>query len=325
MRGIAVRLLGVTLPAVVVLSLPASAAARDPFASSGPSADAWKRIAPLIREHAAKHTGSFDFQPAFEIERSDGFKVRVAAFGGTIGVIVGRTGPAGGRAVTAYLARGTATSRRLKASFGAYGDLDMRFHPSAEAPRRGRSCHRRKRFGERPGTWTGSFRFVGEGGYISIDAQRAAGEIRRPRPACSHLPAGGHRRRRATASGDPFSSFSLRESFGAGWHHGLESAQVIGLERDEQTLYFALAQQALGRIGVLRLAVASGMGDTFTVNDALTHAEASPPPPFHGTGIYTAAPDGTRSWLGDLTVNFPGAPRFPLAGEQFEAEVERPI
>ncbi|MGN6556567.1 MAG: hypothetical protein ACTHLH_00960, partial [Solirubrobacterales bacterium] len=127
------------------------------------------------------------------------------------------------------------------------------------------------------------------------------------------------------SSGDPFSSFSLIQAFSAGWHRGLESAQVFGLERRKRTLYFAFAQQALDRVGIVRIAVASAKTDTFTVNSALTHAEASPPMPFHGTGIYTAAPDGSKSWLGDLAVNFPGAPAFPLTGEQFKVEVDRPL
>ena len=61
---------------------------------------------------------------------------------------------------------------------------------------------------------------------------------------------------------------------------------------------------------------------SFALNDAVTAATITPPPPFHAKGSYRAAPDGTTSWTGPLSVSFPGAPRLPLAGEEFKATLE---
>lgn len=309
----------VALAAAAALTGSSSAQARVPLALLRARADAWKQVEPLLRAKAS-HPSGFDFEPTFEIDQGDGYKIKVTAAGSAVAVLVGR----GTRAVTAYLARGTASSRRLKASFGTFGELDMRFHPAEPAPRKPR-CARHRRFSRRPGTWTGKFRFLGEGGYLSIDAHRASGGIRRPRVPCPHLRADRPRGPRATSSRNPFSSFSLRQAFAAGWHRGLESADLFGFELGGRTQYVALTQQVFGRVGVIRVASVRDKGRTFTVNDALTHAEASPSHPFHGSGTFTAFPDGTTAWTGDLTVNFPGAPAFPLTGDQFKVEVRRPL
>ena len=60
--------------------------------------------------------------------------------------------------------------------------------------------------------------------------------------------------------------------------------------------------------------------DAIAINDALTSASIEPPPPFHGKGTYRAAPDGTTSWTGPLSVSLPGAPRLPLTGERVQSD-----
>ncbi|HWO84398.1 MAG TPA: hypothetical protein VNM38_11515, partial [Solirubrobacterales bacterium] len=61
------------------------------------------------------------------------------------------------------------------------------------------------------------------------------------------------------------------------------------------------------------------------IDEALTTAKLTPPSPFHGTARYRAYPDGATSWSGDLSVNFPGAPRFPLTGPSWETFLEVPF
>jgi hypothetical protein len=47
-----------------------------------------------------------------------------------------------------------------------------------------------------------------------------------------------------------------------------------------------------------------------------------PPAPFSGTASFVADPGKqTGSWLGDLTVSFPGRPDVRLAGKRFEGSV----
>jgi hypothetical protein len=283
-----------------------------------PRGDAWAQIEPLLRERSRPKATDFDFEPTFKLKTASGFTVRVAAFGSSVGVLVGR----GKHDVSGYLARGVATSRRLQASFGRFGRLEMRFHPSTVPSKPGArpGCRGRHRHPELPGTWEGTLRFKSDGGYVSVDVHRALGSIRRRGELCP-----SHRPRPATASSGPFSSFSLDDSVAAGWHQGLEGAQVMGFEARKGVLYLAFAQQAFGSVAILRVASVLAKPGTLSVNSALTHAEISPPAPFHGTGTYTAAPDGTTAWAGSLTVNFPGSPRFPLTGERFKAEVTRAL
>lgn len=299
-----------------------SAQAQPAFARLRDQATAWRQIEPLLRERARPKASGFDFEPTFKLKTASGYTVRVAALGNTVAVLLGN----GHGDVSAYLARGVATSRRLRASYGSFGSLDMRFHPSPAAtpkPARRHGCHGRRRHPELRGTWVGTLRFESEGHRISVRAHRALGGIRRQAEVCffPHR----HRHRAAAASSDPFSSFSLHEAVAAGWHQGLESAQIFGLETGAGTVYLAFAQRALGAVGILHVAVATAKPGTLTVNSALTHAEISPPAPFHGTGTYSAAPDGTTTWTGDLTVNFPDMPHFPLTGEQFAAEARRAL
>lgn len=310
----------VALLAFAVLG-SAPAQAETPFARLQDRADAWKQVEPLLRKRAHPKASGFDFEPTFKVKTASGYTVRVAALGSSVAVIVGR----GEGKLSAYLTRGIATSRRLQASYGPFGELDMRFHPSARVPKLPprRGCHGLVKYPERHGTWVGSLRFEGEDHSFAIDVHRAGGGIRRQTPICFFH----HHRRHstATASAGPFSSFFPREAVAAGWHRGLESATVVGLDGLAGTVYFAFSQRVSGPVAIIHIAATVAKPGTLSVNSALTHAEISPPAPFHGTGTYTAAPDGSTAWTGDLTVNFPGLPAFPLTGEEFKAEVRRPL
>lgn len=315
---------------VAVLALAAAASpalARIPLAQLRAHTSSWRQVETLVRARAGKPAaGGFDFHPTLHLKTASGYRVEVISAGSAVAMIVGRRH---GGAFTAYLARGVATSRRLKASFGRFGKIDMRFHPSPHVrplhppPHR---CHGILTYPQHRGTWAGSFHFTGEGNYVSIRIHRAAGSIRRTKPVCLHLFTVRKRRSTAVASG-PFSAFSLRKELVAGWRHGLESLEFAGVDTPFGTLFISQSIQALGSVSILRIALAiskPGSGD-LNVNEALTHAEVKPPTPFHGVGTYSAAPDGTATWLGDLSVNFPGSPGLPLTGDQFKVEVKRPL
>jgi hypothetical protein len=80
--------------------------------------------------------------------------------------------------------------------------------------------------------------------------------------------------------------------------------------------------QTRGDLAILRFAfTASDSARAFSVDNALTRAQVKPPAPFHGTGTYRAASDGTKTWTGGLAINFPGAPRLPLTGPEFKPEL----
>ena len=100
------------------------------------------------------------FETHLELEAKHGYEVTVIGEGDVVAVEVTKPAPPGKEnalerllgmrsAVTAYVARGTVTPRRIVASFGKFGKLDLRFRPSgqggevavAQALPRGRPLH----------------------------------------------------------------------------------------------------------------------------------------------------------------------------------------
>ena len=57
--------------------------------------------------------------------------------------------------MTAYVAHGTATTHRIKASFGDFGAISVRFRPSGRVikSRKGRGCRGPDRYTSRPGVF----------------------------------------------------------------------------------------------------------------------------------------------------------------------------
>jgi hypothetical protein len=254
------------------------------------------------------------------------FRVGVAGVGDAVLISVERGHHVkSGRAVTTYLARGSVSPRRLAASFGDLGKVDVRFRPSGRVlrtkPRR--HCIGPHRYTIRLGAFIGEIRFRGEDGYLSLDAHRVKGRVRYPRHLnCrSTFPPfrpGRHRRHRHKVK---------PALFGVFWHHAVDSTAFVALRGlffvpRGKVLYLAETEHTAGRVGVLHEAIQVGSPRGFTVDNALTRASLTPRGPFDGTGLYAAAPDGTKTWSGSLSVSFPGEPHFPLTGSQFEPILE---
>jgi hypothetical protein len=259
------------------------------------------------------------FNASFTVSASHGYKVEVHTFGSAVVAEVThhdhRT-----FSLAAYLARGVAMPRRLQATFGNLGRVSMRFRP----PKNHRGVESICRFGERLsrqyGTYVGHFSFKGENGYVSLDLHRAKGSIVTPAGRCPrrHLT-------RAEVEKLIESLFEPASGLLASSREGVATTSVLGLERKSGTRFIAAHEETHGRMAIIRMAfVNGGKGKEVHVNEAVTAASLSPPRPFHGTGHYHAAPDGTTTWTGPLSVNFLGAPRFPLTGPSFEAQVAVP-
>ncbi len=275
----------------------------------------------LLQSRGPSQGGDQSFQPKFELETSTGYKVAVVGQGDDVIVEIARDHA---HAVTAYVARGTVSRGRLQASFGDLGRVSVRFHPSGRvtySKPRG-NCHGADRFTRRLGVFAGDIRFPGEDNYLALHVHRAKGLVRTPvnlRCAPGHFvfrdPGGsgsetGHPKPRQVGV------------LSAGWHQAVDSAAFFALGTGDKTLFMVLTERSEGSFAIFRFASLTGPGKSFGFNDPLTQARVSPPKPFHGTGTYRAAPDGTKTWTGPLSVNFPGAPRTPLTGPQFEVGFE---
>lgn len=257
------------------------------------------------------------FRSGFSLH-SKGYGVKVFTYGSAVTLEVSRRNGKDFSA-TAYLARGVATPDRLQATFGQFGKVSMRFRPPQRARVKDR-CIFGERLAERHGSYVGSLRFRGEGGYLSLDLHRAKGSIitldgrchvhhhftpQQIRKAIEHL-------------------FEPVAGVLANSRDGVTTTTFVALAQRGRTAFYAVHKETHGKLALIRFALARA-SKGFHANEAVTAVKASPPAPFHGTGHYRAAPDGTSTWTGPLSVDFPGARHFPLTGPSFETFLEIPF
>jgi hypothetical protein len=299
----------------------------------------------------AASAASFSPSVGFHLEHGR-YEVNVDNLGETVVLSVETGALKSQRHVTAtsYVVHGTATESRLEASFGELGTLSMRFHPSRhrtwEKPHR--NCRGLGRFLVRHGTWRGRLRFRGEDDYLHLDLHRARGMVETIAPKCRHGGSGsgdgrdradrrrdrhhrGRARNRAAAVADskPVIRPTQEPALGpevpvlqARWRHGVAAAEFVGGAGKEGSTFYASTEEARGRLAIFRTARAEARPKAVRADNTLIAATLSPPLPFHGSGRYGAAPDGTRTWDGPLFVSFPGAPHYQLTGEPFKATLQ---
>jgi hypothetical protein len=285
----------------------------------------------LLRAKLHMRPPRHGFESRFTLKAQHGYTITVVGEGDIVVVEVSRPLSHGKRnlleellgfkqSVTAYVARGTVTERRIAASFGKFGKVDVRFRPKGQVLESGprRRCRGADHFTSRLGVFLGGVRFSGEGGYVAVRSHRARGRIRSPLHLdCSSPPRRGPDRRARPVRGGP--SF-IPTVLAASRRHGISSLELFTLRVGKTTLFAAINEESLGSMARMRFALATAPSKKSLVyNDALTRATITPPKPFHGTGTYSAASDGATTWTGPLTVSFPGAPRLPLTGAEFKA------
>lgn len=293
------------------------------------------KLRPLIRtELRSGASRRHSWESRVYLHPQHGYELALVGRGNVVSLEVMRTRRSGkhgggpvsrGRAITAYVTRGTVTSRKIEASFGDLGSVALRFRPARHAGRHGAARHCRKRHrSARRGVFVGRVRFTGENAYVAIRSHRAKGWIRQASQVRCHRH--HHRgpriaRRRAVkrpAGGVPGLSYA---ALTAEWRHVVTSTGLLAVRVGPGTLVVALAEESLGRMAKVHYAVSATSSGALVHDDALTSAKVRPPAPFSGKGLYRAAADGTRTWTGSLTVDFPGSPRVPLTGPQFETKL----
>lgn len=253
------------------------------------------------------------FRSGFQVEPASGnYKVGVSTFGSSVILVVSNQNR-GNLSETLYVARGVAKPNRLQATFGQLGKVLMRFHEASEHS----VCHGRERLVRHKGVFAGNLRFRGENGYVSVHVHKAAGGILEPAGRCPRRPHRHHH-----FNGEIL--FASPSAFLAESRQGVDFTGLLALEFGPFSEVLATHEESLGKLAILRAAFVTPH-KALHVNEAATAAHISLPAPFHGAGHYRAAPDGATTWTGDLTVNFPGAPRFPLTGPDFTTFLEVPF
>jgi hypothetical protein len=253
------------------------------------------------------------FRSGFEVNpSSSAYNVGISTFGSAVILVVSNQSK-GQLAETIYLARGVATPDRLQATFGQFGEVKMRFREASKHL----VCHGPLRFTRHKGLFVGSLRFRGENGYVSVHVHRAVGGILEPAGFCPR-----RHPHHFNLESDIFSESPA--AFLAESRQGVSLTSLLALEFGGFSGVLASREESRGKLAIIRAAFVR-THKAFHVNEAATAANVSPPAPFHGTGRYHAAPDGTTTWTGNLAVNFPGAPRFPFTGPDFETFLEAPF
>ena len=285
----------------------------------------------LLREKLHANRGSFGTESRINLGSKHGYRLLVVGEGNVVAFVVmrdrnirgkgARKARSRSRLVTAYVTRGRATRTRIEGSFGSFGDIDVRFRPSGRVIADGpRGCRGRPHFTFRYGTFAGRIRFTGEDRYVAVRAHRAKGRLRSPLRLHCRRQVGVPLEQRAHSS----------ETRGSSQFAGLfaESRQVESstglfvLSTGKRALLLAFQEEGLDGMAKLSYGLTVARGPSLRYNESLTSATLEPPRPFRGKGRYRAAPDGTTTWTGSLAIAFPGAPRQPLTGSDFTAELD---
>jgi hypothetical protein len=270
-------LLGV-LACVLALLLPASASARAP-------------------EGIAVST--------IKLGESNGYELELDAVRFKRKLVVGVS--AQGETASASYDVTTKNVPGIHAAFGSLGQADLGFHRRKKAVERPeRNC----RWIIEVGVFRGSFKFVGEGGYIASEARNLKGEIFR-------LPDG----------------FCGLGSFRLGLPPGLprETALAARMKAGTREVSFRASRERSSRrtiqfnaetiervegMRIDRSVRVSGEQGAFTATGT-SRAAVAPPSPFSGYARFRDPRPGPPTWEGPLAVTLPGLATLPLTGDGF--------
>jgi hypothetical protein len=317
------RLGAAALVALLAAACLAPAAGADPR----PPSPRALQLRQLALELAAKR-GPASSRPVGLLAKLEldagGYRVAVLGFGEDVAVEVAKEGRHGD-SLTAYLVRGSVSRGRLRARIGDLGTVSMRFQQGGgHSVTHPTKCRGRHRFLVRHGVFVGSFRFRGEGGYLTVAARRAKGTVREVAPRCLGRPARARLARSSVPHTEHVVQKPERGFLYAAWQHGVSSASILAEKaKGHKTELLANQETIRGAMAIVRVAAAEAGPQTLRANDALTRARLAAPAPFAGKGTFSAAPDGTSVWDGNLTVDFPGLPDLALTGVEYEAQIGR--
>lgn len=229
-----------------------------------------------------------------------------------------------GHAWAAYSVPARVTSTRVLASFGRFGRIDLRFHSSGRVQRhRQRNCNGSiSVLKRRLGTFTGTIRFRGEGGYTEVSAARVKGSAGNPlvglgfngSPSCNSESRQKRSRtiQMSASASDPDRNFDALAQ--------PETRTRTG--KETRVVFIASTAELIGRVSIYRTAIVGGPPSDFLFdNGTFRSATVTPPPPFTGLATFTRNPDGSTSWTGTLGVSLPGRESVALTGPEFESEL----
>jgi hypothetical protein len=251
--------------------------------------------------------------PGFTIPASNGFVVHVVGDqDGSVTMTARRDNASGGVEGVGYSVKGKVTKKTIRANFGKFGRVAVRFKPSGRVIHpRSESCNLPRgyrRYKLRLGVFRGRIRFRGEGGLTTAVASRA-----KAAPALPHTPA--------------CSAFPSPDGSGASLingYHAFYGSSFYAYKATSTSPTFLEAFTAGNRHKVLaqRFVTALGGPGAFTYDAGYSVADvANLPAPFHGSAHFTKSGRNTYS-TGNLSVAFPVGASARFAGPGFIAVLD---
>lgn len=239
--------------------------------------------------------------PTLYVKSSNGYALKVLASVRTRDVVIGSVRHDRGTLIGAdYGVKGTVTAKRIKASFGELGKIDVKLVAGdRQRLRPARRCDGVRRPLRRIPVWTGVVRFAGEGAYTRV---RSSSAPAKPfdHPALNCVPS------LRSELLNPSMSFSASDDdfYAYGWPRPTRWDLTAGRE-------------AAGRVGILRYAKGTLPDAAWSIGEGLATATLTPGIwPFSGSGTYVAGNEtgvsGRGTFVGDLTIDLPGRDDFPL-------------
>jgi hypothetical protein len=311
-----------TLACLVLLALPGGALA-EPGAPAGAATEACP-IRHIVLDVSYYCTAEFT------LRASDGYRITVSGEAGNGPDDVELSARRGNEDVE-YNARGTVTATGIEASFGRLGKVSLRFLPSGvvRRVRVAKTCVKSRPpvVSAQLGSFVGTIRFRGEGGYTKVRADRANGGLGDPLAIAPKLKceAGLKSEKRQEAGVVRLTASDLAPHGGIyfeAWASPLSRLALLtgpSTPQDDAYTFIVFAVEKKERMIIFRAAVAPGPAGDFVFDSALSSATVIPPVPFSGSGSFQRDADGTIAWTGDLAVALPGRGSVPLAGPGLRA------
>lgn len=221
----------------------------------------------------------------------------------------------GHNATVQYITRGRVTRHLIKARFGRFGRVSVRFRPSQKphrVPQPRGNCEGRGELVE-PGEFVGTIKFVGEQSYTEVHANRAEGKISYKTKEVCHETGG-----RSPSRSVGFLILSATERSGGA---SFTALKPLSKAFPDESSFMASIAQFQRKLLIVHSILSQSSGDAFKTvmsHGKLIQAMVEPPAPFSGSATYSKTPAvSSEGWTGDLAGDFPGIGKVSLAGSAF--------